>query len=253
MIPDIAIILAAGVGRRLQPLTLDVPKCLLRVGGDPILARQLRELHNAGLKEVCVVTGHFSERVSLFLQEGPACETAHACFNRDFASSNNAVSLTIALERHPGRSFLLLDGDLLFDGEILQQLTGDGRPDLMVVERDRRKITEESMKVRIDAGSGEVLDLGKGLEISSGTPSTGEFIGMAKFSRVWSARILTAFRSLSDESCRDLYYEDLIRPLLESGPPIGTLSTEGRVWHEIDTATDLEEASQSALVRNSSV
>ncbi len=116
-----AVLLAAGVGRRLLPLTRDAPKCLTLVNGVPILGRLVRCLAAQGFKKLIVVVGHLDRRIKDYLAtrtEGLAVEFV---YNPRYATTNNIYSLWLArkLIRAP---FLLLESDLIFDHELLSGL-----------------------------------------------------------------------------------------------------------------------------------
>ena len=116
-----AVLLAAGVGRRLWPLTRDAPKCLTAVNGVPILGRLVRCLAAQGFEKLIVVVGYLDHRVREYLAtraEGLAVEFV---YNPRYATTNNIYSLWLArkLVRAP---FLLLESDLVFDHELLSGL-----------------------------------------------------------------------------------------------------------------------------------
>ncbi len=116
-----AVLLAAGVGRRLWPLTRDAPKCLTAVNGVPILGRLVRCLAAQGFEKLIVVVGYLDLHVREYLAtraEGLAVEFV---YNPLFATTNNIYSLWLArkLIRAP---FLLLESDLVFDHELLSGL-----------------------------------------------------------------------------------------------------------------------------------
>src|SRR6185436_4966907 len=120
---DRAILLCAGAATRLRPLTDDRPKCLLDVGGETILARAVRLLLAAGVRELVIATGYRHEDVRAALR-GCTAEVMF-CHNADFARTQNAVSLHHCAHSALGRSFFKLDGDVLFSGEVLERLLAD--------------------------------------------------------------------------------------------------------------------------------
>ena len=104
---DLAVLLCAGTSTRLRPLTDDRPKCLLDVGGETILARAVRTLLSAGVRELVMATGYRQEDVRAALASCPA--KVSFCHNRDFASTQNAVSLHHCAPMLSGRAFFKLD------------------------------------------------------------------------------------------------------------------------------------------------
>ena len=245
MSPVIVIILAAGEGRRMGRLTQGLPKCLVPVHGVPLLYRSLEGVQKASLHDVCdvcIVAGYCSERLRGQVRSLPFDGNVHLCLNPRFASTNNAISLQIALEAHPDQSFILMDGDLLFDEVLLRRLLLDSRPDLMVVEEGRGQLNEEAMKVVVDPANHQIQVIGKNIPLHR---ASGEFIGMAKFSKAWSAKLWEALNLLaSDKVSQNLYYEDMIQKLIPSSPPLYALPVNGLRWSEIDTFEDLQQAEE---------
>lgn len=238
MLPELAVILAAGRGTRLRPLTEHFPKCLIPVNRQSILSRALAELRRY-LQDVCVVGGSLADQIEIFLASGPNRST-HLCRNDDFAKTNNAYSLWRALQRHRGRSLLLLDGDLVFHPDLLGRLMKDPRENLLLIEEQRQKLTEEAMKVRLKVQTQRVVALGKEIPLRE---ADGESIGIMRFSSIWSEALLGKLNLLMrEERYHQLYYEDVIRELLPACPPVEILPVQGLPWVEIDTLEDLQEA-----------
>lgn len=107
-----AIILAAGLGSRLLPLTIDRPKCLVPVGGRTILEHQLEALHGAGVREVTVVGGYRFERLASFVHALPEERRPKLIFNPFYAVSSSIGSVWAARDLLAG-PFLLLNGDTI--------------------------------------------------------------------------------------------------------------------------------------------
>ena len=116
------IILAAGISSRLRPLTNDTPKCLLPVGGRPLLERTLRSLEQTGIRECVIVTGYFREKVEHFAAALRLSLKIEFRYNPYFASTNNNYSLWMAGEGCKGKDILLLDADILFDRRLIPLL-----------------------------------------------------------------------------------------------------------------------------------
>ncbi|HEX9595966.1 MAG TPA: NTP transferase domain-containing protein, partial [Anaerolineales bacterium] len=111
-----AIILAAGVGSRLAPLTERIPKCLVPVAGKPILLHQIEAFQQCGVKNILVVAGYLAEEVKNALNG-----SATVLVNSEFRSTNNMYSLGLAAPLVDGPS-LLVNGDVMFDSSILEDL-----------------------------------------------------------------------------------------------------------------------------------
>jgi len=121
----IGVILAAGMAKRLRPLTDTKPKCLLKVGKRTLLERTVRAMQQAGITEFVVVTGYRGDMIRSFLEnmefpdnpKYPENPAPHFTFlhNTDYEHNNNIYSLWMAGEVVRGREFLLMDSDILCD------------------------------------------------------------------------------------------------------------------------------------------
>jgi len=126
-----ALLLAAGAGTRLQPLTLDAPKCLTEVGGVPILERLVNHLRAQGFERLVVVIGHLGDRIQKFLQQHTGELRIDYVINPDYLTTNNIYSLWLARQqiREP---FLLVESDLVFETWMLDDML---QPDKMAISR----------------------------------------------------------------------------------------------------------------------
>lgn len=247
MIPDVAIILAAGEGKRLKPLTNDLPKCLINIEGRTFLERSLRFLLSCGFQKVCIVTGYQTDKIAHFVREHFESQSVRLCCNSLYANTNNAYSLWLALKKNRDRSFLLIDGDLLFEETLLNRFLEDRRQNLIAVEMELSHLNEEAMKVVLDR-NGIVQKISKEIPLDV---AHGEFIGMAKFSKYWAHLIRNKMKMMSlDVSFHQQYYEDLIQSLLTSLPELYALPTKPHSWIEVDTLEDLKKASMMSFIKN---
>lgn len=157
-----AIILAAGQGSRLLPLTLTVPKCLIEVGGKTILRHQLDALRSAGVESFTVVAGYRAEQI-----EQKAAELSRSGFNIEvlynpfWALASSIGSVWIARERLR-RPFLLLNGDTIFDEDLLREALGRVGTGLNLLVEAVTAPEEDDM--RVAASKGRVCAVGKGLQ-----------------------------------------------------------------------------------------
>jgi choline kinase len=126
-----ALLLAAGTGIRLQPLTLTVPKCLTEVGGVPILERLVNNLKAQGFERLIVVIGHLGDHIQEFLQQHSDDMQIDYVINPDYRTSNNIYSLWLA--RHQIREpFLLVESDLVFETRMLDDML---QPNKMAISK----------------------------------------------------------------------------------------------------------------------
>jgi choline kinase len=168
-----AIILNAGKGGRLGTLTDDRPKCLVEVGGRPILDFQLDALRLAGVHDLVMVVGYRHEMIREHLQRYPEF-TVTWVDNPDYAETNTAYSLWLARHEMTG-DFLYLNGDVLFHPELVRRLVA--APALNPLAVERKQCGDEEVKVLLDGT--RITAIGKEIPPDK---AYGEFIGVAKFS-----------------------------------------------------------------------
>jgi len=231
---DLAILLCAGGGTRLRPLTDDRPKALVDVGGETILHRATRLLVAAGVREIVVATGYRAEAVRAALLDLPAKITF--CHNPDFETTQNSISLLHCAGAARGRSFFKLDGDVLFHPELLPRMTQHEAP-LSVAVESRDDLGDEEMKV-ITSGS-FIEAFGKKLDPKK---CYGESIGIELLSAEAGALVFDAIDAALRQGRRDLYYEDVYSELIVAGLRARLIDVSDLPWIEVDTPADLARA-----------
>ena len=121
----IGVILAAGMAKRLRPLTDACPKCLLKVGERTLLARTVDAMIAAGINELVVVTGYRGEMLRGFLTEHYPQLNIHFIHNADYEHNNNIFSLWMTRPFTDGKDFLLMDSDILCDPEAVRRMVNE--------------------------------------------------------------------------------------------------------------------------------
>ncbi|HLN58193.1 MAG TPA: phosphocholine cytidylyltransferase family protein [Thermoanaerobaculia bacterium] len=232
-----AIVLVAGAARRLHPLTLERPKCLLPVAGRTILSRAVSILADRGITRFTVVDGFACDQVRAALTSEFPPGWFTFVHNPDFASTNNAYSLWLA--RLPDEDpIVLLDGDLVFDPEVLDLLLEDRHPNRLAV-RTRGDVGEEDVKVVLGP-DGRISDIGKNVSFGR---TRGESVGIAAFSAPFAGRLFEVLECrISRGAGRDEFYESAFLELIEAGEAVYPVDLEELRAIEVDTAEDLERA-----------
>ncbi|HEX4474436.1 MAG TPA: phosphocholine cytidylyltransferase family protein [Polyangiaceae bacterium] len=233
-----AVILAAGVGSRLRPLTDDRPKALVSVGGRSILRRALDALVERGVSLLVVATGYREDALKTALSDAPLDVTFVR--NPEYERTQNSVSLALCRNALEGRSFYRLDGDVLFAPEILARL--DAVPAPLVAAIDRGRLLDaEAMKAQLDASGTRVVEFGKHLELAR---SGGESIGVERISAEASTLLFDGLDRARRAGEVHLYYEDVYSRLIVAGLHVGAADVSGIPWCEVDSPEDLEQAAR---------
>ena len=229
-----AIILSAGQGRRLLPLTAISPKCLLNIGGRTVLEWQVRTLASAGIDDIVVVTGYGGDKVEKLVNRRLAHFGARTLYNPDYATADNLVSCWTA--RHEmNNDFLLLNGDTLFELAVIGSLLSSQRFPITVTVSSKKKYDSDDMKVTIEMG--RLIRIGKQLPADR---VSAESIGLISFRDQGPEIFCSALKqALEDPESRKNWYLSVIDKIAASRS-VMTCSITALKWCEIDYPRDLK-------------
>ena len=223
-----AVILAAGRGTRLIPLTNTQPKCLLEIDGKAIIDYQIESVLDTGINEIIVVTGYLHELIKKHL--GSKC---HIIFNDKFSNTNSMYSLWLARHLLIGYNFVLLNGDVILSSELLKKIVKAKEKTAALIEIGRKAKTGE-MNVIIE--NGVITEFSKSIK---GDIASGESVQVTKFSVQDSFILFEEIEKIilggNHKEFPAVAYKTLIN---KSG--ISPIYTEGLEWFEIDTIEDFE-------------
>lgn len=138
-----AVILAAGIGSRLKPLTNNIPKCMVEVNGVKIIENQLKSLIENKIEEILVVTGYKSEILEKYISN--TFPSVKVITNEDYLVTNNMYSMYLTKDFIKNDNFILMNADVFFDRIVIKDLLNDNRENLIVC--DDNFYLEESMKI----------------------------------------------------------------------------------------------------------
>ncbi|MFC6725169.1 NTP transferase domain-containing protein, partial [Halobium palmae] len=244
-----AVILAAGIGSRLKPITLRKPKCSVTVDGRPILAHQLRAYAQAGIEEVVVVTGYMRGQVARLCSRVEADYddfTVTTVENEVYANTDNLYSFSLVEEVVGDEPFMLSNGDVVFDPELVRRVaTAEGTG----VSTDRGMYSEEAMKVTVDE-EGHVDHISKDVPESE---AYGCGTDLYRFDPAFATALFDEVqRILGTDDEYTKWTELAIDRALASGTfAVDPIDVTGLRWVEIDDYDDLLEADRTfAALRN---
>ena len=231
-----AIILSAGQGRRLFPVTRDLPKCLVPVDGErSALETQLRELVRHGLREAVVMGGYGIDKVERFAAAHPIPNlTVRVRYNPFFDQADNLITAWLASRDLEGES-ILLNGDTLFEGEVVERLLASPPSPVTIVVNEKPAYDDDDMKVRVEHGT--VRAIGKDLDHAD---VQGEAIGMTLLRGEGGAAMRDALEQLVRRYGQQrAYYTTAIGELARRGL-VRACPMAGLWWGEVDSLEDLE-------------
>ena len=234
-----AIILAAGLSKRLRPLTDTTPKCLLKVGGKTILERTINNILNNDINDFVMVTGYRENMIKDFISEKYPDLNITFLTNSDYENNNNSYSLWMT-KGYIKDDCLLLDSDILFDFRIVSKLL-DMKYDNCLAVNTNHQLGEEEIKVIIDTAN-KILHIGKEPDPAK---SYGESIGIERFSADFFRKLGKVLdRKITLENNVNEFYEVSFQELIDQGNGIFAVNVSEYKSMEIDTPADLDRAAE---------
>lgn len=242
-----AIVLVAGRGSRLAPLTDTMPKCLIELDGELLVVRLLRQLAAAGVHRAWMVIGYRGEDIRTALEGVEGLPELHWVVNDTWSTFNNAESVRVGMAAMDApQSFFVCDGDVFVrDAQFLNDLASDSRENVLGVElRLTHDLDAEDMKFQLEPVdvpwySRRVIGLGKELGRHW---CHGESIGFQVVGDESFEAFADALDALTDDERRTLYYEDVFARIIADGHEFYTHAVQPEAWIEIDTLDDLTAA-----------
>ena len=243
----IGVILAAGMAKRLRPLTDTKPKCLLEVGGKTLLQRTIDAMVSAGISDFLVVTGYRAPMIRDFLDNldipdalgNPRNSRIAYIDNPDYEHNNNIFSLWLALQALHGQEILLMDSDILCDPEAVRRVARQDSPALAM---QRHELGEEEMKIVVDA-DGNITEISKTCRVED---AIGESVGIEKMTSAYSEALYQELRQMIlEEGLIDIFYERAFERLIPQGHTFKVVDTTDLFSYELDTPEDFQKATET--------
>lgn len=238
----IAIILAAGEGTRLRPLTLDRPKCLVELAGKPLLLHQKIALEAAGIVEIAVVTGYQAAQI-----EAMGFRTFH---NSDYAETNMVSSLMCAAELFDGASDILIAyADIVYEPSIIKAIGACSARLSTTIDTGWKRLWDarlddplsDAETLRLDS-AGDIVELGK--KPTSVDEIEGQYMGLVKVRADFAPRLVDFHDQMDTDALydgrnfRNMYMTSFLQCLIDSGHPLRAVPVKGG-WLEVDSTEDL--------------
>ncbi len=235
-----AVILAAGVGKRLGKQGQGIPKCLVQIAGISLLVRMLSSLERVGIKDRIVVVGYEKEKIENLVNTVPnARGTVRLRINPDYRRGS-ILSLWCARDEF-NNDLLIMDADVLYADALLSKLVFSSHPNALLLD-PRSNSTGEEMMLMVRGN--RVVHIGR--KVEGDYDLIGEGVGFLKLSRQDAPVLKEALEQLVREGKGDCEYEDAIELLLQK-VVVGYESVGGLAWTEIDFPEDIQKAETEIL------
>jgi choline kinase len=229
-----AVILSAGQGKRLLPLTENSPKCILPIMGQTLIEWQIEELAKCGIEKVTVVVGYRADKVDQILRSHNGFQQVRTVYNAAYAVSDNLVSCWSA-HGEMDEDFVLLNGDTLFEAAVMQRLLKTPHHPVTVVVSQKGDYDADDMKVELDGR--RLVKIGKDLLPDQ---VDAESIGMILFRDQGPMLFRNALeKALCKPSAQAKWYLSVIDEMARA-MPVWTCSANGLHWCEVDYPADLK-------------
>jgi choline kinase len=234
-----AIILAAGVGKRLWAVTQHRPKCLIELGGRTLLNRYLHSLERTGIKQITIVVGYKEEMIKAAV----AAERLPLDVRYITSDQYRRGSITSlwAARAEMNDDVLIMDADVLFDPRLLGRLLDSPARTALLLDETVTQRTEECMAV---VQGGRVIALTKSMP--GHYDLAGEGVGFLKVSRLDLTHLVESLQGHIERGELDMEYEDGLR-LFFSRARVGFERIGGLPWIEIDFQEDVDRAEREVL------
>lgn len=232
----IGVILAAGMAKRLRPLTDTKPKCLLKVGDRTLLERTIDAMVATGITELVVVTGYRGEMIREWINTHRPTLKWTFIDNADYEHNNNIYSLWLAGQVVRGQEFLLMDSDILCDPQAVAEVAWQEEPALAL---NRHELGEEEMKIVVDQDN-RITEISKTCRVED---AVGESVGIEKMTAAYSEALYRELdQMIEKEGLIDIFYERAFERLIPQGHTFKVVDTTRFFSYELDTPEDFERA-----------
>ncbi len=232
-----AIILSAGKGSRMYPLTRNTPKCLLELGnGITVLESQINALLKCPkIEQIIVVTGYLSEQVEAKMGYFDGLVNYKILYNPFYDIADNFISLWVACSEM-NTNFITINGDNIFSSDLINNLIDKSDHEITMVIDKKDMYDEDDMKVILK--NNHVKSVSKKIGFKE---TNGESVGIIKYQNAGVARIKkTVLEMARRKESLSQFYLSALQEIMDKGFPVNYHECKKDEWAEIDFHPDLE-------------
>ncbi len=235
-----AVILAAGMGKRLKNLTRSNTKCMVQVNGETLIDRMLRQIEKKGLRRIVIVVGYKAEELKRYIDTLGIRTPIEYVENPIYYKTNNIYSLALAKDYLCSDDTLLFESDLIFEDAVIDLLVDDPRDTLALV--DKYESWMDGTCVRIDDDDHIEAFVSKDKFRFNEIGSYYKTVNIYKFSRRFSETHYIPFLDAYSKALgNNEYYEQVLKVItMLDIPVIKAKRLSGQLWYEIDDLQDLD-------------
>lgn len=232
----IAIILAAGIGSRMLPLTEKTHKCLLKINEEPIIRNQICNLNAAGITDIVLVGGYKFDLIKDYLKD----EVRYS-HNPFYETTNSVVSLWFAVQNIDS-DILIVNSDVIFDDDLIKKMCNTGFDISVAVSKE----WSEERGYKAEIVNDFVVDMSMNIKKDK---IGGEYAGMIFVKQNQLQKLKDQCEKLMIEKKFNVWFEDMIVDLIKNGAKAQSVEVDADKWYEIDTVEELEYAREKFLSR----
>lgn len=236
-----ALILAAGFGKRLRPITNTMPKSMVEVNGTPLLVNALNNLVDCGISDIGIVVGHMADYIRDRIGDEYRGAKISYYENERYLETNNVVSLYKAIE-FCDDDMLMLECDIFYHKEMIQKLM-EGKGDCSILVSPFNPETMDGTVIEVDGDCAKSLILGKWQEDGFDYSNTRKTVNMYRFTQSFTQKYMPLIKWYVENMGENSYYEKVLGSLLYLREvDARVVEVPEDMWCEIDDAEDLARA-----------
>lgn len=235
-----AIILAAGMGKRLKELTQNSTKCMVKVNGQTLIERMLSQIDSRDFSRIVIVVGYEGQKLIDYISTLNVKKPIVYVENPIYDKTNNIYSLSLAKDYLCEEDTVLFESDLIFEGSVIDELLEDPRDTLALVDKYERWMDGTCVKL-LDDDSIEAFVPGKQFKFDE-IKDYYKTVNIYKFSKHFSQTHYVPFLDAYTQALgSNEYYEQVLRVItMLDDPEIKAKRLNGQLWYEIDDIQDLD-------------
>ena len=238
-----AVILAAGMGKRLKELTKNNTKCMITVNGVTLIDRMLHQIEKAGVDKITIVVGYEGQKLIDYIATLGIKTPIEYINNPIYDKTNNIYSLALAKDVLCEDDTLLFESDLIFEDSVIKALIDDPRPTLALV--DKYEAWMDGTCVKLDEDDSIAAFVPGKKTVFSEMDEYYKTVNIYKFSKHFSENCYIPFLEAYEAALgNNEYYEQVLRVItMLDDAEIKAKRLDGQLWYEIDDVQDLDIAS----------